>query len=165
MNLSSACALIFFVALLPACNKAPVGVVDDTAETQLVKLPLPGGNSSTGVLYGHPKATICNFRRANASELLGHMSEAKAYGSGFSYIDLKTKGAGRHRLFFKPDWVHSSADASLVFCSGTSDVGSGSCILDGISARGCFEVTLPNRYTLAQTEQLLDAVKRSYPRW
>jgi hypothetical protein len=93
------------------------------------------------------------------------MSRAKAYGGGYSSIDLTTEGSGRHTLLFKTSWVHSSNDASLIFCSGTSTVGSGMCSLLGISPKGCFEVTPLNPYTLAETKRLLAVIKQSYPRW
>jgi len=165
MKLLLACASLVFVALLSACNRAPKGVVDDTGDTQPVELDLPAVDHPIGVLYGAPRAVICNFRQANASELLEHKSEAKAYGGGYSYIDLKTEGSGRHTLIFKTSWVHSSKDASMIFCSGTATVDSGSCSLLGISENGCFEVTPLNPYTLAQVDRLLLAVRQSYPRW
>ena len=165
MKLLVACASIAFVALLPACNRAPQGVIDDTADTQAVELRPPAVDHPVRVLYGAPRATICNFRQANASELLEHKGQRKDYGGGYSSIILTTEGSGRHTLLFKPAWVKSRKDASLIFCSGTSTVGSGRCSLLGISAEGCFEVTILNPYTLAQTERLLSVVRQSYPLW
>jgi hypothetical protein len=95
--------------------------------------------------------------------LLKHKSQAKAHGNGYSYVDLRTEGSGKHRLYFKDSWVHSSNDASLVFCSGDSSPPSGACSLLGVSVNGCFEVTPLQTHTLTQTEQLLGAINLNYP--